>query len=704
MNAGIRKLLALILSLSFLFAGCGQAAPAAGTAEPSTETAVTQPTETEPTNPYDALGVTSSGTVDLMEKAVLISDYREGGLNDQKFLEYGAGAFADYGMLMRDPLRSADYVWQMRALAGDVAADGEGLGAFSEALLAQYGPRFTFVTDYTVHTDLNGALEALFTAAGDTAGLENARKKLAGLTPDASAALTEFICAAAYAYSLTDGEIGKLSREDWDMLCAFTFCAPAADDTQILSRMRTIDLKIDLSKLLCAGLVLLSAGEILASALPAGTALTADGKGLTVSTPAGDIILGSAGEDSYRSPRALLIWEPGGNDTYDGSIASGSSRENPLSVAIDLSGDDLYSAGDEDGPTQGAGILGTGILFDMAGKDTYTASRLAQGCCILGMGVLFDSDGDDTYTLNYTGQGAGFYGLALLTDSAGNDSYQSHGYAQASAGPRSVAYLLDMAGNDTYYVAPYLLKDFPELHYGQFPKSNGNWSQGCGWGQRVIDLSGGNAGLLDLSGNDSYTGGIWVQGTGYWSGVGFLFDSAGDDFYNSSYYSQASVAHFGVGILADVGGNDTHTAKSANGQAGDGASLGFTWDRGVALFVNDGGNDIYIAKNISGGSAVSEYDDKGYKDQDMTYAIFIDTEGDDIYQISSGRSSGWGRGGYLIDCAGEDDIKALWHENGTVLYNASTEGGVFIDHAVCDETPYQPVLRFWENAQKTAGF
>ena len=242
-----------------------------------------------------------------------------------------------------------------------------------------------------------------------------------------------------------------------------------------------------------------------------------------------------------------------------------------------------------------------------------------------------------------------------------------------------MAFLVDICGNDKYYVEPYEIKGFEFLDYGQFKDVNGNWSQGCGMGQRNINISGGIAGLIDIEGDEFYTGGIWVQGVGYWSGIGFLSDFGGNDKHRSQYYSQASVAHYGAGMLINVGGNDIHSLVEGKVDGGEGASIGFVWDRGVAMFINDGGDDKYISEQTCCGSAWSAYDDKGPTKQDKTYAFFIETEGNDTYSKSNAPSYGYGRGGFFIDAGGKDVYEDTQRVYENVCERIADDGGVVID-------------------------
>ena len=661
--------------------------------------------------------VTPFGNVDLMDKVIAASGYKGTGLSGLKAVTIGDRPFADYSRLHSSPLDTASYVLGTRKLAAGIKADSAGLDSFCLSAVKTYGFKLDVSASYPVYTDLNQALAALFEAAGDETGLASAQKQAAGLNSVVKVPVAKWLSAAAYAYSLTAAQLKSVTDEDFAALCGFAYCTPAGSDTALLSRMIALSKKVSEQELLRAGTALLKATGELSRALTPGNAVTASGKALTVSTPAGKLLFGTTGKDTYTSPDALLLIDPAGNDTYSGRVAAGSSREHPISVVLDLAGNDTYTAANADGPAQGAGVLGTGILFDLSGADTYTAERLAQGCALLGVGVLFDGKGNDNYTCRVTGQASGLFGLAVLADTAGSDHYTAYAFAQASAGTRAMGYLIDSAGDDTYTAARAIEKGYEGLSYSQFPGVNGNWSQGCGWGQRVVNtgshgVAGGIAGLIDLAGSDTYSGAIWVQGVGYWSGIGFLFDGAGNDEYYSSYYSQSSVAHFGIAALIDVGGDDWHEVSSRGIYAGNGASVGFVWDHGAALFLDDGGDDSYIADQTAYGCAYSYYDGQGEgKDvdkQETTYAVFIDTAGGDFYSAGSGDCWGFGRGGYCIDAGGRDYYTVSGNGNSApgnnaLTVNASQKGGVFLDYDITQDTPAAPHLSFWEQAKKAGG-
>lgn len=209
------------------------------------------------------------------------------------------------------------------------------------------------------------------------------------------------------------------------------------------------------------------------------------------------LCVGSGANNTHTASSVLLI-DLGGNDTYRNS-AGGSFQQGgnayPVSVNVDLAGDDTYIPG-KDAVTQGggaaivqgAGLSGVGVAVDVAGDDDYRASLQvgpgeqtiihAQGAGYIGTGALFDLGGDDTYeslagsvpgTLGQVyGQAvSGLGGSGLLIDQgSGSDHYKLDGgvrtkrvpsepvgaavQGQAFADIGSSAVLSDDGGTDSF--------------------------------------------------------------------------------------------------------------------------------------------------------------------------------------------------------------------------------------------------------------
>jgi hypothetical protein len=365
---------------------------------------------------------------------------------------------------------------------------------------------------------------------------------------------------------------------------------------------------------------------------------------------AGLIVIGGTGANRYDRNTALLV-DLGGNDFYTAGAAS-SDAENPLSILIDLEGNDEYSA--TRNFAEGAGIMGVGILIDLAGDDTYHGVKFSQGTGIIGTGILADFKGNDGYFGQEYNQGFGFCGMGLVLDSAGNDYYQSHISAQAVGGPKGAGILFDASGDDSYYAT------------GKEPGTYGTpgifsgYSQGFGIGVRH-HASGGIGMLIDSAGRDRFRAGNFSQGGGYYFGLGILKNSGDeDDEYIGSHYGQGFSAHSAAGILIDDGGNDLYRGHV-------GALQSAAWDMGLAALIDKSGNDTYESAGLffSQGAAANN-----------GFSIFIDMTGKDEYSYTEEKKvpGNTYHGGYsisfFIDSGGDIDH-----------YNGSSRGnnGIFIE-------------------------
>ncbi|MDW8320816.1 MAG: hypothetical protein RMM08_05595 [Armatimonadota bacterium] len=418
-----------------------------------------------------------------------------------------------------------------------------------------------------------------------------------------------------------------------------------------------------------------------------------------IPTPYGIIALHDNQADTYNPQRYLLIVDAGGNDTYLG-VGGTSSASHPITVVIDLQGDDRYlqhsslaSLSIEAVPDRktrrispciGGAVLGYAFVLDMAGSDLYRSLGITQGASAFGVGVLVDSAGDDRYECYVNGQGSADWGIGLLVDRAGTDRYHGFSMVQGYGGTKGYGLLIDVEGNDAY-IADNQKLDFPAPQTAQH---NVSLAQGAGYGRRADytdgrSLAGGIGILVDGAGNDRYSCGVFGQGVGYWYGLGILSDDGGNDVYEGVWYVQAASAHFAVGVLEDVSGDDRYTATMNMAQgAGHDFSLGW--------LIELGGNDIYHAPNLSlgGGNANG-------------IGVFWDAAGDDRYEvqpsITLGRSSIGARNtlreralclGLFCDTAGKDTYpeslpfardNTLWTQPGGSQPPLLREYGVGID-------------------------
>jgi hypothetical protein len=389
-----------------------------------------------------------------------------------------------------------------------------------------------------------------------------------------------------------------------------------------------------------------------------------------VNTPHGVIALNGRQDNKYSGELSyLLVIDTGGNDLYQGGGATANIR-NPVSVLIDLEGDDSYLESPElknisiaeyqerktaGKPLFGVGILGYGILVDVKGNDVYKSRKNTQGCGLFGVGILQDRSGNDSYDCYAYGQGTAMFGVGMLADLGGADKYQCFNLSQGAAQVKGFGILLDTgAGNDIYDANDTVI----DLPSAQTNKHNANMSQGIGFGWRAdftdgYSFAGGIGALIDDGGDNIFKCGVFGQGVGYWRGVGILCSGKGNDFYQGTWYTLGSAAHFAVGALFDEGGddnynaplvsmgaavdfsagflidyagNDTYTAGSLCLGSGNANSFGFFWDRA--------GNDKYKLNDPKAGAFGFASVDKSIlniRDRNITAGFFLDTGGDDVY-------------------------------------------------------------------------
>jgi hypothetical protein len=402
-------------------------------------------------------------------------------------------------------------------------------------------------------------------------------------------------------------------------------------------------------------------------------------------SPIGQIIISGSKDDVHDYNDIALLGDFGGNDTYGGAIGA-SSLEVPVSIAIDVSGNDSYTTEEQEISSQGAGILGVGILADLDGNDAYKAFSYSQGLGFFGFGLLYDEKGKDEYHLkDAADQGAGIFGIGTAIDIEGKDYYYCGAEAQGYGTSYGIGILANVKGDDKY-IAETDPKVIDRADYHADHEYNGSSAQGAGMGRRGDGSdghlwSGGLGALIDIEGNDFYSAGTFSQGIGYWFGAGLLYDESGNDTYKSIYFTQGSGAHYAIGALIDEGGDDIHDLYHKAG-----AALGFGWDVTVALFLDKNGNDKYKADMISIGCA-----------EINSIAMFLDLSGNDSYTFPE---KGLGLG--ASDTRGE-----INPEIGDMRYRMPSIG-VFIDihgsdtystatHMGNDKIWLKPTKDEWEN-------
>ncbi|MBX3460692.1 MAG: hypothetical protein KF696_12140 [Planctomycetes bacterium] len=366
-----------------------------------------------------------------------------------------------------------------------------------------------------------------------------------------------------------------------------------------------------------------------------------EGEAVCFHTSYGLIAIGGPDRNVWKGgpDSPAVIFDVDGDDEYiDCAVTSG---DRPASIVIDLAGNDRYRSTGKWGVA--CGMLGTAIIIDEAGDDTYEAGDWGIGAALGGVGLIFDLAGNDRYLGGSNSIGCAAWGIGGVIDMTGNDIYDAHVYSVGCGQPGGVGFVLDFAGDDRYRCT------------GKQPSgygTRGEWMGGgigCGFGWRTL-ACGGVGLVVDVAGNDVYDAGEFGLGCGYFMAVGAVRDMDGDDVYLSSRYGLATGAHAGVGVFMDDKGNDVYEGKTA-------ASMGGVWDIVTGYFYDGVGNDFYRCDGLGLGAAAQN-----------AFGIFWDASGDDVYR-AGGSSIG--------------DVGAYEYAGGRLARNF----GIFIDSGGDDSYP-----------------
>jgi hypothetical protein len=442
------------------------------------------------------------------------------------------------------------------------------------------------------------------------------RAQLRGVPADLQRSLAAIVEAIREAAKWRDASLAAIPRAQWRHIFESTTLEESQCDAHTFDQtVYDAAMKFDPRSASYGATLLAQAVEKEVPVLRkhAGENITID-----IPTPLGRLVVSGGGSDTHYAQDCALLVDLGGDDVYYGAVGA-STPDLPVSVAIDLGGDDKYLNTHHGVPSQGAGVLGFGMLLDLGGNDTYDSKTFSQGCGRFGVGVLYDEAGKDTYASEGFSQGAGMYGIGILFDRAGNDAYRTVYYAQGYGFALGLGLLADGAGNDSY-----LADDVTLNHVGdETPKHNESDAQGYGAGRRGDhtdghNMSGGLGILSDLEGDDTYSAGVFAQGCGYWYGYGILNDDKGDDNYRGVFFNLGAAAHFAIGALFDGQGNDKTDLVMTLG-------LGTAHDASAAVYIDLDGDDTYT---------MSEADDRACSlgsGINNSFAFFVNIRGNDSY-------------------------------------------------------------------------
>jgi hypothetical protein len=554
-----------------------------------------------------------------------------------------------YDLFMDDPFKMPDYVPTF-CRSALLNCNSLGSSVTFAALRVKAGTRRGLiepvVTEYEAKLDSLHPLAHALSLLYDVAGAKQPRGGLAGLDlkPDSlNRQLALLVTACTQALKWRNLAFSQFSPAELKALYTSTIgyiCGLDVDTTNE-ETARLVENAIGRVDYDYLNLGAIDIATVLDSVVPRLTRMNLpDSFRFRCPTPLGPIIINGRGNDTYNlmtndefrmtngnrnsslvdrhSAYPFIIIDLGGNDVYH-NVASNRSPDNPISIVIDLGGNDRYVSTDKKSPSFGGGLLGYSFLIDVQGDDHYESQNLTQGAGAFGVGVLADESGNDTYDAYTAAQGGGAFGLGVLIDRNGNDKYHAYQQCQGYGYTKGCGVLIDSSGNDRY-VADDSNIVFPSA---QSKEHNSSLAQGMGFGKRAdyVDnhsLAGGVGLLIDGSGDDTYSCGIFGQGCAYWYGVGVLADMSGNDNYSGIWYVQGAGAHFGVSMLYDASGNDSYKA-TMNMAQGAGHDFSLCW------LLDGAGDDVYDAPNLSlgGGNANG-------------FGFFWDQGGSDVFNPASG--------------------------------------------------------------------
>ncbi len=400
----------------------------------------------------------------------------------------------------------------------------------------------------------------------------------------------------------------------------------------------------------------------------------------------GHIVFAGSGNAQHEITDQRVIVDLGGNDTY--ILADGAK---PPVLIVDFAGNDTYRAERDVGFA--CGQLGTAVLVDLDGDDTYATKGHALGSGLFGVGILADYAGNDTYTSEGGfAQGAAAFGIGLLVDGAGADTYKAHVYAQGFGLCDAAGALVELDGDDTYEAGG----KYPSTsRYEENDESFRSWSMGVGMGLRGLTI-GGIGILSDAAGDDRYLGDAFSAGASFFYGLGVLVDRAGNDTYRAFRHSLGAGVLYSNAVLLDGAGNDVYDLRFGSG-------LGCGLSKATGVLVDAAGDDTYTTSRTYDPSTDKYRPERGVirafgnnlsmgAAEDQAIGILIDEQGDDRYVCHDGRGQGFSppfnekgaQFGVLIDRGG-DDYYSLLHENNSRWTNrnavfATTCGGLGADY------------------------
>ena len=256
----------------------------------------------------------------------------------------------------------------------------------------------------------------------------------------------------------------------------------------------------------------------------------------------------------------------------------------------------------------------------------------------------------------------------LIIDMSGNDIYRG----RVCYADKGTAFLLDLEGDDLYTGDDFSV-GFAVMGAAVINDRSGNDMYGGG----LFSLGAGICGMaiiLDESGDDSYISSGYSQGMGMYKGIGIIADQNGHDNYlvsggiedhrETGYHAHLSQGFgFGIRDIASGGLGILYDASGNDSYTGEYFVQGASYFYALGMLLDDNGNDVYISRRYSQGAGIHQ-----------SSGLLCDIEGNDTYTswgVSQGCGHDWGTG-MLCDYKGDDTYISNWLSMG--VSNASGIG------------------------------
>jgi len=336
--------------------------------------------------------------------------------NERDFNLSGEGEFRLplFDALIFDPLSGPFHTRTLRASllassgsAGDLVMAGAARIGAGTRLTLLGDPMAPYAEEAKKPGALRTALDGVWKAAGRTpSARERARldRELPRLPAGVAEQAALLLNVEMQALRWRERALAPVRRAGLTPDEAFEVAAGRAPmDEDGFPRAQALMRSVDLKRLMVGAELTAMAADRAATALAKLNAT--EGYAFRAWTPFGWVILNGAGDDAIdRVQPNLLVIDTGGNDLYRSGGATHGAQY-PVSVLVDVSGDDRYvnnpgldatpvmrfSGRREPAPPSfGTGFLGYGVLVDAAGDDLYRAVGPTMGRADYGLGMLHD--------------------------------------------------------------------------------------------------------------------------------------------------------------------------------------------------------------------------------------------------------------------------------------------------------------------------